>query len=213
MELSDANWIDIVVLGLALISTAFGLARGFFGAVWSLLALVCGIIAAKDYGVWLLPLAQSALGDSPLALPLAMISIFIVVYLAFQVVAYLFGSLIDAFNLGGFNRLGGAVFGLARGGLLAAVFVLGLSMVGAPNFAAWEEAQTPPYIGAAILAISEWLPADAAMAWLRFDEANRPSVVMPAAALPDSADVAGILGGAFSGIGGSGSGGVGESAK
>lgn len=131
---TGAGWrslvlLDAVALALLLLFTALGARRGTIGSAGALLALCGGYAAAGFSAVWLGPAAALALGVPGLVGGLAVGAVaFLVAALAIGLAA---GALRRAADLrrGGAprtapDRLGGALFGLARGVLAA--LVLGL---------------------------------------------------------------------------------------
>ena len=110
------NWLDIVILVVAAITTFLGLRIGIIKAALSLAGLIVGIILAGHYSV---PLSEQLpfIPQADVAKVVAFAIILIGVMVIASVLAKLLKWAASAVMLGWVNRLGGAAFGLVLGAL------------------------------------------------------------------------------------------------
>jgi membrane protein required for colicin V production len=120
------NWLDIILLVILATSilTSFrkGFSREVIGLVSVVLALLLGSWFYGTPGALLLPYLSSR----SMAMFGGFFLVFIGVILLGTVVSYSVGKFLKVTGLSFFDRLLGAVFGLARGVLVAVALVLGM---------------------------------------------------------------------------------------
>lgn len=117
--------LDAIILGVVLLSTVMAFARGILREIVSIASIGVGILAVA----LLLPLARKYAGPYfPNAIPLwgqdvILISIiFIVAFLAISlVVGQVRGMLVQSDTITLIDRVGGAIYGAARGALLIGI--------------------------------------------------------------------------------------------
>jgi membrane protein required for colicin V production len=117
------NWLDIILAIVLVITVIAGLKTGLIKAVFSLLGLVLGIFLA---GRLYIPFSET-LGFFPeqAAKVIAYLIILILVIVLAAIVATILDKILHAVMLGWINHIGGAIFGLAFGGiLLGAILVI-----------------------------------------------------------------------------------------
>ena len=125
------NYLDIII-GIILILFAIGgLRNGIIREAFSLLAFVLGIYGAmklSDYvGKWL----GEIINVSPDWMSvISFIIVFIALALLINWLGNMLASFIESLNLGFIDKLGGAVFGVAKGFLLVGVAILLLDFFG-----------------------------------------------------------------------------------
>jgi len=127
------DWLDIVLIVVLALATFIGLRRGVISMVFPLVGLIIGVVLAGRYhdvvGGWFI--------DNPEYVGWAGYAIIMVVVLIVSIIlAVVLRRFIRLVLLGWVDRLGGAVFGLALGGLLCAAalaacvkFELGLNYI------------------------------------------------------------------------------------
>jgi len=109
-----------------------GYFKGLFLEVFSLLGIFVGILIAVRYNGQASLLIQSYWEVSPIILKaIGFVAIFFVVYFVFNLVGWLLQRSGRYLFLGGFNRVGGVVFGAGKG---AAFLALILFLVGSSSF-------------------------------------------------------------------------------
>lgn len=124
------NWVDLVVLGVILLSGVLALARGLVREVLGLGAWILAGLVAFEVAPMIQPWARQQTTDPALADTVAFLAIFVLVLAVLSVLAGLIGGAIRGSVLGGLDRTLGLVFGLVRGALLvcAAYIVVGLGV-------------------------------------------------------------------------------------
>lgn len=155
------NWVDLVVLGVILVSGVLGLARGLLRESLGLGAWIASGVAAYELSPTLQPWVRQQTTDPALADTLAFLGVFIVVLIALSIVAGVLGGAIRGTMLGGLDRTLGIVFGLVRGAVLvcAAYIVVGLAI----SVDQWPpvvtEARALPFVYRGATLIAEHAPA------------------------------------------------------
>ena len=149
---------DFVVFGVVVLSTLFGLARGFMRVVVSLAAWVFAFLLA----IHLSPSLGAMLpefGDSPTTRYVAAFAlIVIVVLLVGALLGWMLYRLVRAIGLGFLDRILGGVIGVARGVLIVVIGVLVAGLTSLPQQVWWQNALFAPPLVAAALSLKPWLP-------------------------------------------------------
>lgn len=119
--------VDVVIGALVSLFAIRGYVRGLFREVFSLLGLVVGFFVAARYHEPVALFWRDSWQFSPILLQvLSFVSIFFIVYLAFNIVGLFLHRSAHFLFLGGFNRLGGVLMGAGKAGLVLALLVYGL---------------------------------------------------------------------------------------
>ena len=109
------SWLDIVILLPLLIGLVRGLMRGLVIELTAILAVVMGFIGAKLWGtpfaIWLI---QQFAWPEAICAVVAYALLFLGITISLNLFAKLLSKLFKAVNLNWLNRLGGAVFGVAK---------------------------------------------------------------------------------------------------
>ena len=149
---------DYVFLGILALSAAVGMWRGLVSEVMAVLAWVLALFAAWRYneqaaqvfaGLIAEPLWRQVAGGA-----LVVVGVLILTAL----VRYLLRELLRAAGLGATDRFFGALFGIARGLLVALVVVLIGGLAGLSREPWWTQALFSPPLETAVLAAKPWLP-------------------------------------------------------
>ena len=115
------NWVDVVILIVALLGAFVGFRQGLVLSIFSFLGLVAGVaVAGWASG----PLADRISPDAAWAYVLAFIIILLIVIFLFNLVGTILKQFIKLIMLGWVDSLGGAVLGLFVGSLLAAAILI-----------------------------------------------------------------------------------------
>ncbi|HET8666694.1 MAG TPA: CvpA family protein [Terriglobales bacterium] len=138
------NGLDWIIAGIIVLSVLLAAQQGFFYELFSLAGVVIGYIAAAwGYGrvaVWYAPLVKSAW--------VADVAGFLTIFVAIVLLAGIIGRLARWFfkeaGLRWFDRLLGAAFGLIRGVLFVAVFLLAFTSF-APGSQMMARSTIAPY--------------------------------------------------------------------
>ena len=117
------DWFIAASLAVSM-STAF--LRGLIASLVSLLGLCAAVVAAITYSPRIAPMLLAGVGQPITARLVAFLLVLATVYFSVALVGRLLQGVCRAIGLGFFDRLAGAVFGLARGILLLASLALPL---------------------------------------------------------------------------------------
>ena len=158
MDVHDLTAFDYALLGLLGLSAALGLWRGLVSELMALFAWLFALLAAWRYND-----AASRVFDGLIAEPMwrqaAGVALIIVATLVLTaIVRHLLRSLLQAAGLGATDRFLGALFGLARGFILALALVLAGGLAGLSDQAWWANAKSAPTMERAVIAAKPWLP-------------------------------------------------------
>lgn len=121
----QVSWLDIVILLPLLIGIVRGLMRGLVIELTAILAVVLGFVGAKLWGtlfsVWLI---QQFAWPEAICTVVAYALLFLGITIVLNLLAKLLSKLFKAVNLSWLNRLGGAVFGIAKWTVIMLLVVL-----------------------------------------------------------------------------------------
>ncbi|HEX5863042.1 MAG TPA: CvpA family protein [Casimicrobiaceae bacterium] len=149
---------DLMVIGIVGLSTILAFWHGFVRVIASLATWVLAVLAGIQFSTMVGTMLPD-FGETPgtryfAAFALIMIGVLIVGAL----VGFFLSRLVSAVGLGFLDRLVGAVFGFARGVLIAVVVVLFAGLTTLPKKDWWQNALTSPTLTTAALSLRPWLP-------------------------------------------------------
>lgn len=149
---------DFMVIGVVGLSMVLAFMRGFVRVFMSLAAWVIAVMSAlrfAEIGGGMLP----DFGESPATRYVVAFALILVgVLIVGALLGYLLSRLMQAVGLGFLDRTLGALFGVARGLLIAVIVVLLLGMTSAPRKDWWQNALTSRPLTTAALTLRPWLP-------------------------------------------------------
>jgi len=152
------NSFDWLLIALLAYSTITAFMRGLLRELFTLGGLITGILLASYYHSWL---AHRLGGFIPV--PTANVVAFLAIATGTMVASAILGKMLqstaDAIGLGFFDRMGGAGFGLVRGGLLG-VAILMAAAAFVPQSAWVRNSQLAPYFLGGAHAVSFVVPRD-----------------------------------------------------
>lgn len=124
------NWVDLVVLGVILISGLLAFSRGLVREALGLGAWIAAAAAALLAQPIVQPWARQQFSDQTLADTVGLVAVFVVVLILLSIVAGIIANAVQGSALGGLDRTLGLLFGLARGAVLvcAAYILVGLAV-------------------------------------------------------------------------------------
>jgi membrane protein required for colicin V production len=149
---------DLMAIGVIGLSTILAFWRGFVRVVASLASWVIAFVAAIHYsdavGAMLPDFGETPATRYVLAFALILVGVLVVGAL----VGFLLSRFLAAIGLRFLDRFLGAIFGFARGVLIAVVIVLLAGVTSLPKKDWWQNAVTSPALTAAALSLRPWLP-------------------------------------------------------
>ena len=153
---------DFALLAIVGASVLLGLWRGVVSEVLALAAWVAAFFAARYFGTEAGRLLSKWIVDPVMSAAAGFAAVFFAVLIVFALGRFVVSLMLRAVGLGLVDRLLGAVFGVARGVLIALVAVLMGGMTALPREPWWRDAMLVPPLETAVIAAKPWLPADVA---------------------------------------------------
>ena len=119
------NYLDIIIAIILLLFGWKGFRKGLIIEVVTLVAFVVGIWGAMHFSDFTADHLKDVMEIDPKFLnTVAFVLTFVLLVILVNLIGWLLTKAVKAMNLGFFNRLGGAIIGLAKGLLLCSTFVL-----------------------------------------------------------------------------------------
>jgi membrane protein required for colicin V production len=153
---------DYVVFGVILVSVAVSVWRGLVREVVSLLSWLVALWVAARYSVVFSEWLPAAIPNPSVRYIISFLVLFLVTVIVLELFGVLLARLLRAAGLGFVDRALGAVFGLARGALLAWILTLLGGLTSLPQQSWWRESLFAPPLQAAVLAARPLLPLEIA---------------------------------------------------
>lgn len=153
---------DFAVLGLIVVSLSIGVWRGVMSEILALIAWVAAFLAARAWGARVGELTATGLVDPLWRHVAGFLEVFVGVLVLFALARWLVTLMLKAVGLRPLDRVLGAIFGIARGVLVAWVAVLLSGFTALPQQDWWRQAVLAPPFETAVLAAKPWLPPDLA---------------------------------------------------
>ena len=154
------GWVDLTLLGLLALSVLLGLARGLVFELMSLIGWVVAYASAQLYSPELAVHLPIGTPGSALQLGAAFVMAFIVVLVAWSLLAKLVRLGLHATPLTLIDRLLGAGFGLLRGAVLLLAVATAVAFTPAQRSPAWHDSHAAVGLGLALAGLKPFLPAE-----------------------------------------------------
>lgn len=189
------NWIDISVYIILGFFIFIGLTRGLVRQVFSVAALVGGIVTGLIfYDV----AAEMFIRDNLVNnLSIANVGAFLIVgflaYLLIQFLGWIATQIIGTLQLSWLNRLGGALLGIVIGAIAAFLFISAATFFVSENSPVVQSSTTIPYLKSAYDELIEKLPPDLRESIMRAKELIREEGLEAAMKIKDSEKVREML--------------------
>jgi membrane protein required for colicin V production len=120
------TWVDLVVLGVLVVSAALAFMRGLVREVLGIGAWAGAIALAVKVLPIARPTVRSWVNEPAWVDPITFIGIFLITLIVLSLIARFIGGMVRGSALGGVDRSLGLVFGLARGAALVILaYILG----------------------------------------------------------------------------------------
>ncbi len=149
---------DYAALLIVGFSVLLSVMRGAVREVLALLSWVVAFWVANIYTVQLAPLLPNGIPDESLRLLAAFVILFLVALLLMSLLTIALSELVKTIGLGLLDRGLGALFGLARGGLIVMVLVLLAGLTSVPRQRYWRNAMFSAPLEALAMNLKPWLP-------------------------------------------------------
>ena len=153
---------DYAIIGVLILSVAISIWRGLVREVMSLLSWLVALWLAARFSVVFSDWLPAAMTNPSLRYVTAFAVLFLGTVIVLELFGVLLAKLLRAVGLGFVDRMLGAVFGLARGALLAWILTLLGGLSSLPQQDWWRESLTAPPLQAAVLATRPLLPLEIA---------------------------------------------------
>ena len=138
------NQVDIVILIITVLSSAFGLWRGLIKEVLSLLTWIAALLVSRVYSEPLAGLMTGVIENDGIRYVSAFAILFVIVMMFGTFLNFLMSKLLNATGLKLADRLLGAGFGVARGVIIVLVIMFIASMF-VSETELWQQSQLVPY--------------------------------------------------------------------
>ncbi len=156
------SWLDLVIIGIILVSTLISLVRGFIKESISLVSWILAAFIAFRYfaplGEMLVPYIESPTIRTGSAFSILFVSTLIIG----AIINFMASQMVSRTGLSGTDKTLGMVFGAARGMLIITMVVLLFGLTPMPNEAWWQDSVTVPYFTNLASWLKEILPQDIA---------------------------------------------------
>ena len=138
------NQVDLVILIITVLSSAFGLWRGLIKEVLSLLTWIAALLVSRVYSEPLAGLMTGMIENDGIRYVSAFAILFFIVMMFGTFLNFLMSKLLKVTGLKLADRLLGAGFGVARGVMIVLVIMFITSMF-VSETQLWQQSQLVPY--------------------------------------------------------------------
>ena len=145
--------IDILIAVAIVASIVVGFIRGFVKEAISIAALLFAIWAALYFGPSVGDVSQSWLSSEELQMWFGRVLVFAVILSVGGLLGWGISKLVRLSVLSGIDRLLGCMFGVVRGVLLIALFVIGGQFAGFDNDDWWLQSRLIPHVEV----VADWI--------------------------------------------------------
>ena len=155
-------WIDILIIGIIALSAVISLLRGFVQEAFSLATWIAAFWVAWFFFRPLATQFEHWIEVPSIRLGVAYGLLLLAVLVLGAILNRFMGMLVDSTGLTGTDRLIGAFFGAARGGVVVAILVLLGGLTPFPGDPWWQNSELIPYFQEMALWLKQFLPTDIA---------------------------------------------------
>lgn len=145
--------IDIIIAAALLLSIVVGLMRGFVKEAISIAALLIAIWASLYFGPAVGDVSSSWLSSEELQMWFGRILVFTIILSVGGLLSWGISKLVRMSVLSGMDRFLGSLFGIVRGILLLAVFIIGGQFAGFDNDDWWLHSRLIPHVEV----VADWI--------------------------------------------------------
>ncbi|WP_083941528.1 MULTISPECIES: CvpA family protein [Salinicola] len=188
------TWLDYAFLLVLTISMLAGFMRGLVREALGLGAWIVALLAARIFAKPIADLLEPYISHPDARLVLGFVLIIFVVVMVCGFIIRLLNAAIEWVGMGFFNRVAGAIFGLARGGAILVIVTVVIGLTPLAQLQAWQQAQLRPSFESlrewAVVQLQSWdvdpSAAEDAMRHLPMTLPGRSN--FPSSASPDSSN-------------------------
>lgn len=152
------TWLDYAVLGVLVLSIAWGVWRGLVREIMSLGGWVIAFLAANLFAAPFSALLPASIARAELRSLISFVAVFLITLVLASLVGILLSKIVRSVGLGNLDRLLGALFGLLRALLIILAAAIAAGFTGFPRNAAWKDSIAGPQLAVAVGALKPWLP-------------------------------------------------------
>ncbi len=145
--------IDILIAVALIISVIMGVVRGFIKEAISITALLTAIWAALYFGPGVGEISDSFISSREMQTWFGRILVFAIILSLGGLIGWGISKLVRLSVLSGIDRFFGALFGVARGVLLVALFILTGQFAGFDNDDWWRRSKSIPHLEV----VADWI--------------------------------------------------------
>lgn len=138
------TWLDYAFLLVLTISMLAGFMRGLVREALGLGAWIVALLAARIFAKPIADLLEPYISHPDARLVLGFVLIIFVVVMICGFIIRLLNAAIEWVGMGFFNRVAGAIFGLARGGAILVIVTVVIGLTPLAQLQAWQQAQLRP---------------------------------------------------------------------
>jgi len=150
--------LDYAIIGVLVLSIAWGFWRGLVREVISLAGWVGAFLVANYLAEPLDNALPASIANPDLRVIVAFAAIFVVTLTLATLVALMVSKALKASGLAGLDRTLGGLFGVARGLLIAIVFAIGAGLTSLPQNPIWKQSYSGPMLARTVVQLEPWLP-------------------------------------------------------
>ncbi len=154
------NIVDIGIVAIVVISLFIGLFRGFIREVLSLFSWISALWVAYKFALVGALYLQPYINQPPLRIVAAFAAIFVVALIVISIFSYLIYRVLSVTGISGVDRSLGTLFGLIRGVVIIAVFILAATFMDFVSQPWWQNSLLIGYFNPVTDFIQSLLPAD-----------------------------------------------------
>lgn len=155
------NGLDLLVVGVFVISSVAGLMRGLVREVFSLGAWVLAFMFAKSLAPLAAPMVPWVESEA-LRHFAALVLVFVVILVVASLSGAVLAGMVKWIGLGFYDKFMGMVFGALRGGVILLLLTLLAGLTALPQTRIWQDALTHEALESAARLAMPWLPSSLA---------------------------------------------------
>jgi membrane protein required for colicin V production len=138
MNVMYFSFVDLLVVGVIVVSAIFATYRGFVSETLAIVAWAAAAFATIYFGPWVTPLFRGLVSSVTLAYALGYGAVFLVVLIPLSFVSYRFAEGVQHSPVGTLDRVLGLAFGVVRGLVVVGIaYLIFSSVVPIPSQPGW----------------------------------------------------------------------------